>query len=306
MHRNEPIVVAVDFTDGSRAPLSEAIRIARWNSAPIKVVHVVDIVVARALEDALSELQRDIRAGLLRDAQSGWTAFAATVPGAADLPIEVRIGRPSDCIVQAARDAKAGLLVVGANAGSDLNVGMGTVATASVRNAPCDALIVRGRQNGPFRSVVACVDFSKTSLRAVEEAARIATQDDAKLHVVHVCDAPWRHTHYRAPTPEADPRVQRQYLELLERRLRSFAGEHGSDLAYLAPTYAIAEGSSHRGGIVDYAVSVGADLVVLGRRGATNLRDLLLGSTAEKTLRQSVCSVLAVKPRPEDLADDAD
>jgi hypothetical protein len=47
---------------------------------------------------------------------------------------------------------------------------------------------------------------------------------------------------------------------------------------------------------VQYAQGVGADLIVLGTRGRTNLRDLLLGSTAEKVLRDSVCSVLAVHP----------
>jgi nucleotide-binding universal stress UspA family protein len=41
---------------------------------------------------------------------------------------------------------------------------------------------------------------------------------------------------------------------------------------------------------------VRADLVVLGTRGEHSLRDLLLGSTAEKALAAAGCSVLAVKP----------
>ncbi|MBM4361664.1 MAG: universal stress protein, partial [Deltaproteobacteria bacterium] len=39
-----------------------------------------------------------------------------------------------------------------------------------------------------------------------------------------------------------------------------------------------------------------ADLVVLGTRGRTNLRDLFLGSTAERVVRECPCSVLAVPP----------
>ena len=46
----------------------------------------------------------------------------------------------------------------------------------------------------------------------------------------------------------------------------------------------------------DYAAKAGADLIVLGTRGKTNLRDILLGSTAERVLAESRCSVLAVKP----------
>jgi len=51
-----------------------------------------------------------------------------------------------------------------------------------------------------------------------------------------------------------------------------------------------------RSTLMDQAVLLGADLVVIGTRGRANLRDLLLGSTAEKLLRELNTSVLAVKP----------
>jgi nucleotide-binding universal stress UspA family protein len=56
------------------------------------------------------------------------------------------------------------------------------------------------------------------------------------------------------------------------------------------------DAGTNRLGIADYAARVGADLTVLGTRGKTNLRDILLGSTAERVLAESRCSVLAVKP----------
>jgi len=52
----------------------------------------------------------------------------------------------------------------------------------------------------------------------------------------------------------------------------------------------------HGRGITEFARQVGADLVVLGTRGRTNLRDLLLGSTAERVVRDAPCSILTVKP----------
>jgi universal stress protein E len=49
-------------------------------------------------------------------------------------------------------------------------------------------------------------------------------------------------------------------------------------------------------GIVEFQQQSGADLVVLGTRGRTSLRALLLGATAEYVLRESKCSLLAIKP----------
>jgi nucleotide-binding universal stress UspA family protein len=57
---------------------------------------------------------------------------------------------------------------------------------------------------------------------------------------------------------------------------------------------------SHGVGIVDFCRERGADLVALGTRGHTNLRDLLLGSTAERVVRDAGCSTLVVKSENSD------
>jgi hypothetical protein len=47
--------------------------------------------------------------------------------------------------------------------------------------------------------------------------------------------------------------------------------------------------------IVQYARDAGIDLIVMGTHGRTGLDRLLMGSVAEKVLRDSPCSVLVVK-----------
>jgi nucleotide-binding universal stress UspA family protein len=56
--------------------------------------------------------------------------------------------------------------------------------------------------------------------------------------------------------------------------------------------------------IVRYARDAGMDLVVMGTHGRTGVERLLMGSVAERTLRDAPCSVLIVKlpkgvPAPE-------
>jgi len=59
------IVVGIDFTPSSAVALKEALRIAQWNLAAVRAVHVIDTLVAIELEDAVSEFQRDVRNGLM-------------------------------------------------------------------------------------------------------------------------------------------------------------------------------------------------------------------------------------------------
>jgi nucleotide-binding universal stress UspA family protein len=47
--------------------------------------------------------------------------------------------------------------------------------------------------------------------------------------------------------------------------------------------------------IAKAAEDFAADLIVMGTRGNTGLKHVLLGSVAERTLRLAPCSVLAVK-----------
>jgi nucleotide-binding universal stress UspA family protein len=47
--------------------------------------------------------------------------------------------------------------------------------------------------------------------------------------------------------------------------------------------------------IVRYATDAGMDLIVMGTHGRTGLERLLMGSVAEKVMRESFCSVLVVK-----------
>ncbi len=47
--------------------------------------------------------------------------------------------------------------------------------------------------------------------------------------------------------------------------------------------------------IVETAKKVNADLIVMGTRGLSGLKHVMLGSVAERTIRISPCPVLTVK-----------
>jgi nucleotide-binding universal stress UspA family protein len=89
---------------------------------------------------------------------------------------------------------------------------------------------------------------------------------------------------------------QRQYREGLRHRLEAFGEPLRPEMAQFGVRYEIFDYPGHGRGLTEFAPQVGRDLVVLGTRGRTNLRDLLLGSTAERVVRDAPCSILVVKP----------
>jgi len=296
MSRLQSIVVGVDFTPCSATALKQAIRIAERNQAALQVVHIIETLVVMDLEEALTPFQTDIRAGLVRDVRTAWQGFTAEIPGASALELEVEIDNPVAAILRRVRAQAADLLVLGTHGTSPPDRGAGTLATACVRKATANVLLVRAPHVGPFRSVVACIDFSPISREALPQAVRVAAQDGAALHVLHVFHAPWHRLHYLAPTPQASPDYQKQYRDGLGRRLEAFCGPFHHEMAQLETRYAVFDFPGHGRGITEFVEQVDGDLVVLGTRGRTNLRDILLGSTAERVVRDARCSILTVTP----------
>ena len=297
------ILVATDFSSGSLAAVREAVRLSRWSGSVLHAVHVIDPLVIDELEEAIPHHRGHLRSSVIHDAGRAWRELAKSIPGLDAVPLEVRVQHRVSGVVQYARELSADLLVMGAR-GEREGAGVGSVAAGCTRSAPIDTLLVRPEQDGPYRLVMACVDFSPTAVRALDLAARVATQDSAALHVVHTFRGPWHELHYRSPTPEADPHFQREYTQSLQRRLEGVGQSLGRSIDYLRPTYTLVDCGGHREGIVDHAQQVHADLIVLGTRGRTNLRDFFLGSTAEKVLATSSCSVLAVRPPAQKRTED--
>ena len=143
-------------------------------------------------------------------------------------------------------------------------------------------LVVREDFQGPFRTVVVGVDFSETSRRALEAGAMLAANEAAKLWTVFV--VPDAHGSALAPAQDVE-----QELEMFTRAVT----DAWPGLEVRCDVY---PHTGHRSGILEFATVVHGDIVVLGTRGRTNLRDVVLGSTAEKVLRDSLIAVWACKP----------
>jgi nucleotide-binding universal stress UspA family protein len=145
----------------------------------------------------------------------------------------------------------------------------------------------------PIRTIVAAVDFSPHSVQVVDAAVTLAKQFGARIRLVHA---------YDIPIPLVSPyevAIPEPYLE----ETRRVAAEKLGALVDRVAAEGVAVDSlltevPAAPAIVRAAQDSQADLIVIGTRGHTGLKHLLLGSVAERTVRLAPCPVLTVKAAP--------
>lgn len=135
-----------------------------------------------------------------------------------------------------------------------------------------------------MKKLLVATDFSERSDRALRRATLLARQFEAKLEVVHVVDddQPKR-------VVDADYDQASQLLRQLTETLRDVDGVDCDMRVILAPPFA---------GIVRAAEELGPDLLVIGPHRRQVLRDVFIGTTAERTIRSVTCPVLMVNASP--------
>ena len=140
-------------------------------------------------------------------------------------------------------------------------------------------------------TILCPIDFSESSRRALACASSLASWYVAKVTALHIAQP----SHvlagallgggYLADDSSID------FVELRKRVKRELgAPPDGATLTADVVVGAPAES------IVAYADSAKPDLLVMGTRGMSGLRHLMLGSVTEAVLREAACPVLAIPP----------
>ncbi len=291
------IVVGIDFSYFSRCALKQAARIAGWNQAKMHALHVVDTSMVNHLKEfwnckrALIGSQHAVET-MRETAQAQLEEMVGKVEEVS-LHADAITGTPFLELLRRVKGTSADLLVLGSNGSSDPSKGAGAFATKCVRKAATKVLLVRADHAEPFQNMVVCVDFSESSHRVIEQAIRVAQQDGASLHLLHVFSPPWKGANY---VPKPSPENEQQHSESLSERMQVALEPFESEIHALQVETNVVENARESDGIVQFIGDSAADLVVVGTRGRTGMRAILLGTVAERIVRESPCSVLAVKP----------
>jgi nucleotide-binding universal stress UspA family protein len=137
-------------------------------------------------------------------------------------------------------------------------------------------------------------DFSEDSDRAVAQALAIAEACGAQVHIVHMIGplepAPkpvGPHDRYKERIEEEIERAKRELDKLGSRyegaaaRIHHYAGDGEPDF-----------------GLVETAVEVGAELIIVGSHGRTGYKRVLMGSVSERVVKLAKVDVMVARKRP--------
>ena len=141
-----------------------------------------------------------------------------------------------------------------------------------------------------FSKILCPIDFERDSLDALEFACRLAKQNSAPVCLLTVIGIPPPAATALPPVPIfPDPEFEAE----TRRRLEAIAQENLADVpheVYVASGNAAPE-------ILNLAAEQKIDLIVMGTHGRTGVKHFLIGSVAERVVRESPVPVLTIHPK---------
>ena len=278
------VLCPIDFDEHSGRAVARAQDLAQRHGAELRLLHVLPVraesillprpgaavQVERAAQTHLDELARIIREAGVR------------------CEVSVVRGDPAFQILQAARDGAADVIVMATHGRKGVpRVVLGSVTEAVLHATPCPLLTIPPRvgEGGGFRRVLCAVDFAPSSAETFSHALGMVQEAYGELTLLNVVDPA-----YSTGDPEAARERVAAALHALHRRLPEQA-------AYCAFTDAVRFGETSAE-ILRAAAEGEADLVVIGAHARRPAVAAMVGSTADRVVRESPCPVLAV-PSPD-------
>jgi len=289
------ILCPVDLSDDSRHAFDHAALLAQWYKARITALHVCNPIAIASVDFTLAGIApppvlTDDDIAIAREQALAWLP-AARPP---DVDVVIDAGPPANRIVARASALPADLLVIGTHGrGGFEHLVLGSVTEKVLRKATCPVLTVpphaRTTSRLPFKRLLCPVDFSESSLAALELAFSLAKEGDAEVTILHVFDA--------GDEPLTDRPINvPEYRGQLEHDLTIRLGQVVPDSVrrWCRPLTRTAHGKAYRE-ILGMAAEESCDLIVMGVHGRNALDLMLFGSTTNQVVRRATCPVLTLR-----------
>lgn len=143
-----------------------------------------------------------------------------------------------------------------------------------------------------MKKILVPCDFSKPALQAFKFALEVAKQSKGSIHLVYVIELPVLNDTMLMPALNFEADFLKELKEKSEKRFKKLIDKN--TIPGIEITFDTLFGSTFTS-ILEAIEKQSFDLIMVGSHGATGLREIIIGSNAEKIVRFSPVPVMVVK-----------
>ncbi|MBD2210803.1 universal stress protein [Calothrix sp. FACHB-156] len=139
-----------------------------------------------------------------------------------------------------------------------------------------------------LKTILVALDGSEIAERVIQTLEELALSEDSKVILCHVFPTPESEMELPADKPHSDSPTLSFFH--IEKQLQSY-----QESLSVKSTLELVNGDPAEE-IIRLANIYNADLIVIGSRGLTGMKRIVLGSVSIQVVEEASCSVLVVKP----------
>ena len=143
-----------------------------------------------------------------------------------------------------------------------------------------------------LQNILCPTDFSELSVGAINYAVLLTETFGARLHLLHVVDQAYQYWMEMGPETLPVGPAPEEFMDTANKQMEDFANLYVPEK--LQASREVISGRPFLE-IIRIAKEKQSDLIVIGTHGRGALKQVLLGSVAEKVVRKSPCPVLSVR-----------
>ena len=147
---------------------------------------------------------------------------------------------------------------------------------------------------GRFSTILVGIDGSESSIDAADYAIEMAKKDGAQVIALTVNRIPL--SSYGLATPQDEVKQSKENEDMQEfKEWLDKISQNAKQNSVQLKKEIINSQMSVEAAVVEYAESEGVDLIVIGTRGNSGIKNMLLGSIASGVVKYATCPVMVVK-----------
>jgi nucleotide-binding universal stress UspA family protein len=277
--RKNKIVVPLDFHEQSMIALEQTRSIARFMNAEIVILYIIETT------DPISAMFRkgDQDRKIHEEAKRKLEEVASATSEKFGLPVSVRIekGKVYQQILRVAEEISARFIIMGKNdADEGFKRFIGTNTTHVISNANCPVITIKGKEhNLGVKNIVLPLDLTKKTREKVFNAVSFGLHYNSAIWMVSVLTGGISLTRSRI------------YAKM--KKAKSMIEENGVPCNIKLfkktdkPNYET---------IIQYALDIDADLIMIMTHQESNWRDHYIGTFAHEIINRSDIPVMTMNP----------